>query len=426
MIQAVLAALQLPELRAKIVFTLGLLLVFRVVAHIPLPDVDLELLRQRFEGDQLLGFINLLSGGALENFSVVALGVYPYITAMIIMQIVVPIIPPLKALSQDGGEAGRKRISQITRMATIPFAVLQGLGQIQLLRQSSPSPIDPNLSVLGLVSMLIIMTGGTMFLLWIGELITEKGIGNGVSIIILGGIVAGAPRALGQSLFGGENLTSMFSVAVIGIGMVAAIVFVQEAQRRIPVSYAKRVRGNRMYGGQSTNIPLKINSAGMIPLIFAFSFMLIPSTAASYLQVTDVGWVSRIAGTFADWFSPANFVYWLFTFVLVVAFTYFYTLVMFSQQNLPENLQKNGGFIPGIRPGKPTAEYLGRVMNRLTLVGGLFLGVMAVVPFVAGSATGVTTIALSSTGLLIVVGVVLDTMKQLEAQLMMREYDSFL
>lgn len=425
MIQAAVTAFKLPDLRRKVIFTAVMLLVFRVVAHIPVPGVDLGILRDQFAGNQLLGFLNLLSGGALENFSIVALGVYPYITGSIIMQIMVPLIPQLKELSKEG-DVGRRKITQYTRMLAFPLAMLQGIGQIQILRQASPSPLDPSIGVMETLAMLIIMAAGTVFLLWLGELITERGIGNGVSIIILGGIIAGGPAALGQSLFGGENLRGLIMFAVIGLLMIAAIVFIQEAQRKVPVQYAKRIRGNRMYGGQSTHIPMKINSAGMIPLIFAFSLMLLPGTVASYVQTSDIRWVSGIAATLAGWFSPANLLYWILTFLLVVAFTYFYTLVVFHQQNLPEALQKNGGFIPGIRPGKPTALYLGRVLNRITLAGGLFLAAIAIVPYLAGLATGVTTVALSSTGLLIVVGVVLDTMKQLEAQLLMRDYESFI
>ena len=426
MIQATVASLKLPDLRAKIIFTIGMLVVFRIVAHIPMPGIDLDILQKQFEGNQLLGFLNLMSGGALENFSIGALGVYPYITASIIMNIMQPLVPPLRDLARNGGEAGRQRMAQYTRMAAVPLAMLQGVGQITLLRQSNPSPIGSDVGSLTIFSMLLVLAGGTMFMLWLGERITERGIGNGISIIILGGIIAGAPRALGQSLFGGDNLSGLLIFAVIGLLMIAGIVFIQEGQRRIPVQYAKRVRGNRLYGGQSTHIPMKINSAGMIPLIFAFSVMLLPGTVASYLQTSEIGWIAGISGVLVNWCSPANFIYWMFTFLLVIAFTYFYTLVMFNQQNLPETLQKNGCFIPGIRPGRPTAGYLGRILNRLTLAGGLFLASIAILPFFVGSATGVTTIALSSTGLLIVVGVVLDTMKQLESQLMMRAYESFL
>ncbi len=425
MIETAVAAFQLPDVRRKILFTIGLLVVFRAVAHIPLPGVNTELLADFFAGNQLLGFMNLLSGGALENFSVVALGVYPYVTANIASTVLVPLIPPLQELSREG-ESGRRKIAQWTRLATIPFAMLQGFGQIQILRSAQQGLLSPTLGAFDIVVMLIVMTAGTMFLLWIGELITENGIGNGVSIIIFAGIVAGAPAALGQSLFAGENIGGFVAVVVIGLIMIAAIVFVQEAQRRIPVHYAKRIRGTRMYGGQSTHIPLKVNSAGMIPLIFAFSLMLLPATVASYFETSQVSWLANAAGAIAITLSPSNAIYWVFTFLLVIVFTYVYTLVVFQQQNLAENLQKNGGFIPGIRPGRPTHQYLTGVVNRITLAGAVFLGIIAVVPFVAQSVTGADAVAISSTGMLIVVGVVLDTMRQLESQLMMRNYEGFI
>ncbi|MCY3896808.1 MAG: preprotein translocase subunit SecY [Chloroflexi bacterium] len=425
MIETAVAAFQLPDVRRKILFTIGLLVLFRAVAHIPLPGVNTELLADFFAGNQLLGFMNLLSGGALENFSVVALGVYPYVTANIASTVLVPLIPPLQELSREG-ESGRRKIAQWTRLATIPFAMLQGFGQIQILRSAQQGLLSPTLNAFDIFVMLIVMTAGTMFLLWIGELITENGIGNGVSIIIFAGIVAGAPAALGQSLFAGENIGGFVAVVIIGLIMIAAIVFVQEAQRRIPVHYAKRIRGTRMYGGQSTHIPLKVNSAGMIPLIFAFSLMLLPATVASYFETSEMSWLANAAGAIALTLSPSNGIYWVFTFLLVIVFTYVYTLVVFQQQNLAENLQKNGGFIPGIRPGRPTHQYLTGVVNRITLAGAVFLGIIAVVPFVAQSVTGADAVAISSTGMLIVVGVVLDTMRQLESQLMMRNYEGFI
>ena len=425
MIESAIAAFQLPDVRRKILFTVGLLIVFRFVAHIPLPGVNTELLADFFAGNQLLGFMNLLSGGALENFSVVALGVYPYVTANIASTVLVPLIPPLQELSKEG-ESGRRKIAQWTRLATIPFAMLQGFGQIQILRSAQQGLLSPDLGAFDIVIMLIVMAAGTMFLLWMGELITENGIGNGVSIIIFAGIVAGAPAALGQSLFSGENIGGFVAVVILGLMMIASIVFVQEAQRRIPVQYAKRIRGNRMYGGQSTHIPLKVNSAGMIPLIFAFSLMLLPGTVGSYFESSEIDWVANAGGAIASALSPTNGIYWLFTFLLVIVFTYVYTLVVFQQQNLAENLQKNGGFIPGIRPGRPTQRYLSGVVNRITVAGAVFLGFIAVVPFLAQSVTGAQAVAISSTGLLIVVGVVLDSMRQLESQLMMRNYEGFI
>lgn len=425
MIQTAITAFRLPDIRRKILFTVGILVLFRLVAHIPLPGVATDRLQEFFAGNQLLGFLNLLSGGALENFSVVALGVYPYVTAMIAFQVLTPLIPRLQELSKEG-DSGRKKIAQYTRVATVPSALVQGFGQISILRSSGADLISPSLGFMDIAAMLVVMAAGSMFLLWLGELITENGVGNGVSIIIFAGIVAGAPQAVGQALFAGQNVGGFVAVVIIGLAMISAIIFVQEAQRRIPVHYAKRVRGNKMYGGQSTHIPLKVNSAGMIPLIFAFSFMLLPGTVASYFEGADVAWVASLAGSIANALSPENFVYWICTFVLVIAFTYFYTLVVFQQQNLAENLQKNGGFVPGIRPGQPTQQYLMRVVTRLTLAGALFLGFVAVLPFLAQLVTNVNAVAISSTGLLIVVGVVLDTMRQLEAQLLMRNYEGFI
>jgi len=424
-IQTAITAFRLPDIRRKILFTVGILVLFRLVAHIPLPGVATDRLQEFFAGNQLLGFLNLLSGGALENFSVVALGVYPYVTAMIAFQVLTPLIPRLQELSKEG-DSGRKKIAQYTRVATVPSALVQGFGQISILRSSGADLISPSLGFMDIAAMLVVMAAGSMFLLWLGELITENGVGNGVSIIIFAGIVAGAPQAVGQALFAGQNVGGFVAVVIIGLAMISAIIFVQEAQRRIPVHYAKRVRGNKMYGGQSTHIPLKVNSAGMIPLIFAFSFMLLPGTVASYFEGADVAWVASLAGSIANALSPENFVYWICTFVLVIAFTYFYTLVVFQQQNLAENLQKNGGFVPGIRPGQPTQQYLMRVVTRLTLAGALFLGFVAVLPFLAQLVTNVNAVAISSTGLLIVVGVVLDTMRQLEAQLLMRNYEGFI
>jgi len=424
-IQSAVAAFRLPDVRRKIGFTVALLVLFRLVAHVPVPGIETERLREFFASSQLLGFLNLLSGGALENFSVVAMGVYPYVTSQIVFQVLIPFIPRLQELSKEG-EAGRRKIAQWTRLATVPFAMLQGFGQLQLLRHGDAGIIAASLGFFDTFVILIVMTAGTMFLLWLGELITENGVGNGVSIIIFAGIVAGAPRALGQALFAGENIAGVVAVTVFGLVMIAAIVFVQEAQRRVPVQYAKRIRGTRMYGGQSTHIPLRVNSAGMIPLIFAFSLMLLPGTIASYFVGAEADFVSNIMRWARDALSPASVVYWVFTFLLVIAFTYFYTMVVFHQQNLPENLQKNGGFIPGIRPGKPTQAYLGRVVNRITLAGAVFLGVVAVIPFFIQLITNVQSMAISGTGLLIVVGVVLDTMKQLEAQLLMRNYRGFI
>jgi len=424
MIDALIRALRLPDLRNKVIFTFAMLVVFRVVAHIPVPGVDPAHLAQLFQTNQLLGMLDLFSGGSMTTFSIAAMGVYPYITAQIIMQLLVPTIPGLQELSQEGGEAGRMRINQYVNWLTVPLAMLQSYGTGVLLQSQG---ILTNFGLFGpnwlsTLAMIISMAAGTVFLVWIGELITENGIGNGVSIIIFAGIVSRLPQIVGQSLAGG-NFMAPALFAALGVITVFAIVVVQEAQRRIPVQYAKRIRGNRMYGGQSTHIPLRVNSAGMIPLIFAMSIMLLPGTIGSYLAVAP-GVAGAMAQFFRDWFNATSPLYWACYFVLVVAFTYFYTIVIFQQQNLPENLQKYGGFIPGIRPGRPTVVYLNSVLIRITTLGALFLGVVAIMPFFTQGIS--TSLILSSTGLLIVVGVVLDTMKQLEAQLMMRNYEGFI
>ncbi len=428
MIDAARRAFQLPDLRRKIIFTFAMLAVYRLAAHVPVPGVNAARLRELVENNQLLGLLSLFSGGSLETFSIAALGVYPYITASIVMQILSPVIPALSELSKEG-EAGRTRLAQYTRLLTVPLAILQAYAQATLLSREgiiSNFSLFDRTTFLPTLSMVLTLTVGTMFLVWLGELITEKGVGNGVSLIIFGGIVARLPATIAQSFVAGANWLGLAVLALLGLGIVLAIIYMNEGQRRIAVHYAKRIRGNRVYGGTTTYIPLRVNSAGMIPLIFAMSILLIPGTAATYLQSSDVSWVRTTANFMVGLFSTNGVFYWLLYFVMVVGFTYMYTAIVFQQQNLPETLQKQGGFIPGIRAGRPTADYLSRVLNRITLLGALFLGLIAVLPFVAGRLTGIQVLTLSSTGILIVVGVVLDTMKQLEAQLMMRRYEGFI
>lgn len=427
MIQALRNAFRLPDLRRRILFTLGVLVVFRLAAHIPVPGVDREALRQVFEANQLLGFLNMLSGGAMENFSVVMMGVYPYITANIIMQLLTPLIPQLDELSKEG-EAGRNKLEQYQHWLTVPLAALNGFGQATFLARSNP-PVLTNFGLSGptllpTIATIATLTAGTMFAMWLGELITEQGIGNGVSIIIFGGIVAGVPQNVGRLWF--SDVWTLILLVLLTVVTVAVIVVIQEGQRRVPVQYGKRVRGTRIYGGQSTHIPLRINSAGMIPLIFASSFLIFPGVIASYFVNAENQWVSSIANSIYNIFNRTSGMYWLFYFLMVVGFTYFYTDVVFQQQNLAGSLQRQGGFIPGIRPGKRTEQYLNGVLQRITLVGALFLGVVAVLPFLAQTLTNVQVLLITSTGLLIVVGVVLDTMKQLEAQLLMRHYEGFI
>ena len=435
MLQAVRNAFKLPDLRRRILFTFAILVIYRLASHIPVPNVDLEALRSVFESNQLLGMLDMFSGGAMSSFSVMAMGVYPYITASIIMQLLVPIIPQLEEIAKEG-EAGRNKINQYTHWLTVPLAALQAYGQAMLLSRGqtrvltnfgfgTPEDILPTLSTL------LTLTAGTVIAVWLGELITEQGIGNGVSIIIFGGIVARVPQRVGQLIVGESGVWSLVFFLIVTAITVLAIVFIQEGQRRIPVQYGKRVlamRGNRLRiaGGQSTYVPLRVNSAGMIPLIFAQSILIFPGVVASYFVYSKSDVIAQIATTVNQVFSPGSNIYWILYFFMVVGFTYFYTDVIFRQQNLSENLQKQGGFIPGIRPGRRTADYLNGVLQHITLVGAIFLGLVAILPWLLRDVTETQTLLITSTGLLIVVGVVLDTMKQLEAQLLMRHYEGFI
>ena len=428
--QAVLDAFRLPDLRRRILFTLGILVAFRFIAHVPLPGVNADALRQLFESNAMLGMLDMFSGGALRYFSVAAMGVYPYITASIIMSLLVPVIPRLQALAQEG-EAGRDRINLVTHWLTVPMAGLAGYGQIILLQREG---VLTTAAALPTAAMVLAIITGTMFLVWLGELITEYGIGNGVSIIIFAGIVAGYWDLVGKGFLAGqgEQLGGLIAYVLIALVTILIIVIFTEAHRRIPIQYAKSVfRGSRMYKQSgSTHIPLRVNTAGMIPLIFAMSIVIFPGMIASYFA-NPTGAEPNLANHIVNLFSPSaalpmGLFYWGLYFLLTVAFAFFYTIVIFQEQDLPGTLQRQGGFIPGIRPGKHTADYLNQVIKRITWGGALFLAVVAIIPFLAREITNVQVIQLSSMGLLIVVGVVLDTMKQIEAQLVMRRYEGFI
>ena len=429
LIQSMIDAMKVPDLRAKILFTLGMLIIYRFVAHVPVPGVQPEELSRAFEQEALLGFLDLFSGGALADMSVAAMGVYPYITASIVMQILTPVVPQLKSLSQEG-EFGRQRINQITHYLTVPIALFQSWGTLTFLRQSPVFDASLTFGInLPTISMLISMIAGTMFCVWLGELITERGLGNGISLIIFGGIVARLPQMIGRGFLEKDEAAGLLLLAAFGGIIIYIFVLFTEAQRRVPVQYGRSVfRGGKMQKQTGASfLPLKVNSAGMIPLIFASSMMILPITLASYFQnpMSD-NLIVRGMRFFSDALDPTRFPYYLGLFLLVVAFTFFYTMVVFQQQNLAENLQRNGGFIPGIRPGKPTQEYLNRVIVRITWGGALFLGGVAIVPWFVTAATDVRALTISSFSLLIMVGVALDTMRQLEAQLLMRNYEGFI
>jgi preprotein translocase subunit SecY len=426
LLQAMIDSFSLPDLRRRILITIFILVIFRFIAHVPLPGVDLDALRELFESNALLGMLDLFSGGAMRRLSVAAMGVYPYITASIIMMLLVPTIPRLQALSQEG-ESGRNKINLITHWLTVPMAGLSGYGQLVFLQRQG---VVSSPEALPMTSMVISMIAGTMFLVWLGELITEYGIGNGISIIIFGGIVAGLPQMIAQGFLAKENFLGLFVYIIIVLVTILVIVIFTEAHRRVPVQYARSVfRGGRMYRQSgTTHIPMRVNSAGMIPLIFAMSLVLFPGIVASYFVTPgEPGFADTIVRLFdPDAALPLGLFYWILYFLLAVAFTFFYTMIIYQNQDLPGTLQRQGGFIPGIRPGKNTASYLSGVINRITWAGALFLACVAVMPFVARTVTNVQQIQLSSLGLIIMVGVVLDTMKQLEAQLVMRRYEGFI
>ncbi len=413
-----------PELRRKILITFFILIVFRIFAHIPLPGVDRTQLAALFAQNQFLSLLDIFSGGTLLNFSVLALGMNPYINASIILQLLTIVFPKLEELSKEG-EYGREKINQYTRFLTVPLSIIQAIGMYAVLRSQG---IVPTFEPLSLLTMLVTMSAGTIFVMWLGEMITEYGIGNGISILIFAGIAGRMPVALGQmfSTGGGESSFSSILLVVLGVGMIVATVFVNEAVRKVTVNYARRVRGNKMYGGNTSYLPLRINQAGVIPIIFAVSLVLIPSLLGGYLTQASQPVVANIGKFLTNVFNPNQPLYNVIYFVLVIGFTYFYTALTFDPKKISQEIQKHGGFIPGIRPGTPTAQYLNYIITRITLAGAIFLGVIAIFPTLAKGITGTTTLLIGGTGVLIVVSVVLETIKAIEAQLIMRDYDQFL
>ena len=414
-----------PDLRNKILFTLFIIVVFRIVAHIPLPAVDVNALRNVFSSSQIFQLLDIFSGGTLFNFSIATLGLNPYINASIIMQLLTNVIPSLEELQKEG-EYGRRKINQYTRFLTLPLAFVQSWGILILFRRSG-SGILTGLSPLELLTIVVVMTAGTMLLMWLGEIITEYGVGNGISILIFAGILARLPVTLGQTatIFTAENAFNIAAIAFFAILVIVGVVIINEAHRRVPVQYARRVRGGRTYGGNTTHLPVKINQAGVIPIIFAVSIILLPGMLATFFATSPNPNVANIAVAVRDFFNNPLY-YSSIYFILVLVFTFFYTAVTFQPSKIADDLRKYGGFIPGIRPGVATTDFLAYIINRITLFGGLFLGIIAILPFITTEITNISTIAIGGTGLLIVVSVVLETSKQLESQLIMKSYEGFL
>ncbi|KUG04160.1 preprotein translocase secy subunit [hydrocarbon metagenome] len=412
-------AFKIGDLRTKLLFTLFMLLVFRLGAHIPVPNIDADAIQQFLSG-QLFSFFDVVSGGAFKRFSIFAMSITPYINASIIMNLLQVVIPRLEELSKEG-EEGKKILAQYTRYGTVVLAFIQAMGMAAALGNNN-AVVNP-----GIVTYLMIaisLTAGTAVLMWIGEMITEHGIGNGISLIIFAGIVSRMPSQVSgviQEISGG--IIGYFNILifiVIALAIIVAIIAVNEGQRRLPVQYAKRVVGRKMYGGQSTFLPLKVNAAGVIPIIFAMSLMMFPATIGSFTSQT--GGFNQFLNTYFNFGSPA---YNILYFLLIVFFTYFYVAIIFNPADVAENIKKYGGFVPGIRPGRPTAEYIDRILSRLTLAGGIFLGLIAVLPNFVIALTGITSLWFGGTSLLIVVGVALDTMKQIESHLLLRSYEGF-
>ena len=409
------------DLRNNILFVLGLLIIFRLAAHIPVPGVNAVALKNLFASNQILGLMNLFSGGGMQNFSIVLMGVAPYITSSIIFQLLGMIIPSIEEMNKE--EAGRQKVNMWTRWLTVPLAAMQAYGMITLLRRSSAGILG-NISTFDFAVMIVTITAGTIFLMWLGELISEKKIGNGISLLIFAGIVSSLPTLLQQVIitFDQTQLFTLIGFLLIGIATVVGVVIINEGQRNIPVQYAHQIRGNRAFGGTSTHLPLRVNMAGVIPIIFAISVVLFPSMIAQFLIHAKTAWIANAANATIALFNN-QLIYGIIYFVLVFAFTYFYTEVIFHPAQIAENLQKQGGFIPGIRPGKNTSDYLSSTTHKIILVGALFLGLIAVLPLIMRYFTGMQSLAVGGTSLLIVVSVVIETVKQIEAQMTMREYD---
>jgi preprotein translocase subunit SecY len=412
-----------PALKRKTLFTLAIFLFFRIFAFMPVSVIDLERLKELFSQNQFLSLLDIFSGGTLVNFSVMALGLNPYINASIVLQLMSSIIPQLEALSKEG-EYGRFKMNQYTRFLTVPLTILQAIGIYMLLKNQN---VIGALSPLEFFSFVFTLIAGTFILVWFGELISEFGLGNGVSLLIFVGIVGRLPVILGRTAvtLNQEMVINMVVFAVLSVLVIATVVFVNEAVRRIPVYYAKRIKGNRVYQGATNFLPLKLNQAGVIPIIFAVSFVLMPQLLGNFLRYVNNPTIAGVAVFLANAFNPSGFFYNFFYFILVIAFTFFYTVVVFNPQKIAEEIQKHGGFIPGIRPGAATKQYLEKIVYKITSVGAVFLGIIAILPALASTLTGMEGLVIGGTGILIVVSVILETFKTMEAQLIMKSYDKF-
>jgi len=413
---------RIKSLRNAVLFVFLMLVIFRIAAHIPVPGVDLVNLRDLFARNQALGMINMLSGGAMANFSVVALGLAPYITSTIIIQLLTMVIPQLEEIAKEGA-AGRQKIESYSRWLTVPLALLQSYGMIKIFSTANP-PIISNLNTFGVISTMIVLTTGSMFLVWIGDLITEKKIGNGVSLLIFAGIIEQLPLSLRQAAvsFNTAQIIDWLILGALAVVTIGAVVLITEGQRNIPVTYARRIRGNKMYGGMDTYLPLKVNQAGMIPIIFAISIVLFPGLVGQFLSRSGTAFVASSGKILINIFQN-QLIYGVAYFALVVAFTYFYTNIVFHPDQIAENLQKQGAFIPGIRPGSPTTSYLSKVSIRIMFTGALFLGIIAVLPIISQNIFKMSPFVVGGAAILIVVSVVLESLNQIDAQVAMHEYE---
>lgn len=414
---------KVKDVRNRLFLTAGILILFRVISHIPLPNVNEAALRQLFGENQFFGLMNLFSGGGLSNLSIAMMGVGPYITASIIMQLLTMIVPKLERMRKEDGEAGAKKINQYTRLLTIPLAYLQGYGTISVLNQGSQ--VFGSLAIFDFFVLLTLVTAGSIFLMWLGELISEHGIGNGVSLIIFAGIIAGFPQGV-QTFLVNYNAADLGRYALFGVAaliLIAAVVLITEAQRHIPIVHARALRGSRLIGGGGSYLPLRVNMAGVIPIIFALSILLFPSIIGNLFSAASTPWVAQAAKWMTEAFQNQT-VYGIVYFILVILFTYFYMSVTFEPHQIAENLQKSGSYVPGVRPGPSTADYLAYTANRITIAGALFLGIVAVMPVLAQQFTGSSNISIGGTSALIVVSVILETVKSFQAQLSLRDYDT--